>query len=153
MRRTHVRGHANILKRLLVHVGGFNLRLLRRTPSSVWGRCGACRALAALTVVVVASGVRRTRDPWIRRPRSHRIAISNYYPLARLKDAFPHGQLDPERLEFQGDLTGDGIIVCPDSTRHQKTLDDRDNSWNQCPAEDRVEYAEADLAHVEAVCA
>ena len=43
MRRTHVRGHANILKRLLVHVGGFNLRLLRRTPSSVWGRCGACR--------------------------------------------------------------------------------------------------------------
>ena len=62
-------------------------------------------------------------------------------------------QLDPERLEFQGDLTGDGIIVCPDSTRHQKTLDDRDDSWNQCPAEDRVEYTEADLAHVEAVCA
>jgi len=25
MRRTHLRGHANILKRLLVHVGGFNL--------------------------------------------------------------------------------------------------------------------------------
>ena len=62
-----------------------------------------------------------------------------------------YGLLGPERLEFQGDLTGDGVIVCPDSTRHQKTLDDRDNSWNQCPAEDRVEHAEADLAHVEMV--
>src|SRR5262245_38887906 len=31
MRRTHLRGHANILKRLLVHSGGFNLGLLMRT--------------------------------------------------------------------------------------------------------------------------
>jgi len=30
MRRTHLRGHTNILKRLLIHAGGFNLgRLLR----------------------------------------------------------------------------------------------------------------------------
>ena len=31
MRRTHLRGHANILKRLLVHAGAFNLGLLMRT--------------------------------------------------------------------------------------------------------------------------
>ena len=31
MRRTHLRGHENILKRLLVHVGGFNLGLFMRT--------------------------------------------------------------------------------------------------------------------------
>jgi transposase len=30
MRRTHLRGHLNILKRMLVHVGGFNLGLLMR---------------------------------------------------------------------------------------------------------------------------
>jgi transposase len=31
LRRTHLRGHANILKRLLVHAGAFNLGLLMRT--------------------------------------------------------------------------------------------------------------------------
>ena len=30
MRRTHLRGHANILKRHFVHIGGFNLGLLMR---------------------------------------------------------------------------------------------------------------------------
>ena len=30
MRRTHLRGHANILKRLLIHAGGFNLGLIMR---------------------------------------------------------------------------------------------------------------------------
>ena len=44
MRRTHLRGHTNILKRLLVHVGGFNLGLFMRTrfgigtPRSLQGR-------------------------------------------------------------------------------------------------------------------
>jgi transposase len=43
MRRTHLRGHENILKRLLVHVAGFNLSLLMRrlfgvgTPRSLQG--------------------------------------------------------------------------------------------------------------------
>jgi transposase len=31
MRRTHLRGHTNIRKRLFVHIGGFNLGLLMRT--------------------------------------------------------------------------------------------------------------------------
>ena len=30
MRRTHLRGHENILKRLLIHVGAFNLSLIFR---------------------------------------------------------------------------------------------------------------------------
>src|SRR3984957_13355254 len=34
MRRTHLRGHENILKRLLIHVGAFNLSLIFRTR---WG--------------------------------------------------------------------------------------------------------------------
>ena len=44
MRRVHLRGHPNILKRLLVHVCGFNLGLLMRqltgvgTPRSLQGR-------------------------------------------------------------------------------------------------------------------
>ena len=47
MRRVHLRGHPNILKRLLVHVGGFNLGLLMRqltgvgTPRSLQGRAAA----------------------------------------------------------------------------------------------------------------
>jgi transposase len=49
MRRTHLRGHANILKRLLVHAGAFNLGLLMRkmvgrgTPRGLQGReVGSC---------------------------------------------------------------------------------------------------------------
>ena len=51
MRRTHLRGHANILKRLLVHAGAFNLGLLMRTafgrgtPRGLQGRPFAAGAL------------------------------------------------------------------------------------------------------------
>jgi transposase len=44
MRRVHLRGHTNILKRLLIHTGGFNLGLLMRqllgvgTPRGLQGR-------------------------------------------------------------------------------------------------------------------
>ena len=52
MRRIHLRGHSNILKRLLIHAGAFNLsRLLRKllgvgTPRGLQGRSG--RILRAL---------------------------------------------------------------------------------------------------------
>ena len=58
MRRVHLRGHANILKRLLVHVAGLNLGLLMRaltgvgTPRSLQGRAGA--ALAYLRHLALA---------------------------------------------------------------------------------------------------
>ena len=47
MRRVHLRGHPNILKRVLVHICGFNLGLLMRqltgvgTPRSLQGRAAA----------------------------------------------------------------------------------------------------------------
>jgi transposase len=56
MRRTHLRGHQNILKRLLIHAGGFNLGLLIRatlgvgTPRGLQGRLAA--VLATLLVLV-----------------------------------------------------------------------------------------------------
>ena len=54
MRRTHLRGHDNILKRLLIHAGGFNLGLVMRQclgvgkPRRLQGR------LAAAWTVVIA---------------------------------------------------------------------------------------------------
>ena len=51
MRRTHLRGHTNILKRLLIHAGGFNLGLVMRhligigTPRGLQGRVAAAIAL------------------------------------------------------------------------------------------------------------
>jgi transposase len=50
MRRTHVRGHANILKRALVHVSGFNLGLMMRQMFGV----GTPRGLQGRVTIVVA---------------------------------------------------------------------------------------------------
>ena len=63
MRRTHLRGHTNILKRLLIHAGGFNLGLVMRhliglgTPRGLQGRVVA--ALAMLCVLMHALRRRR----------------------------------------------------------------------------------------------
>jgi transposase len=61
MRRTHLRGHTNILKRLLIHAGGFNLGLVMRqligvgTPRGLQGRLAAViAALVALRSLVNA---------------------------------------------------------------------------------------------------
>ena len=51
MRRTHLRGHPNILKRLLIHVAGFNLGLLMRRLLGA----GKPRALAGLAGRILAS--------------------------------------------------------------------------------------------------
>ena len=56
MRRVYLSGHTNIRKRLLIHVGGFNLGLLMRqligvgTPRGLQGRLRA--AMAALLVLI-----------------------------------------------------------------------------------------------------
>jgi len=58
MRRTHLRGHQNILKRLLIHAGGFNLGLLIRsilgvgTPRGLQGRLAAVLAAVAALIAV-----------------------------------------------------------------------------------------------------
>ena len=53
MRRTHLRGHTNILKRLLVHSGGFNLGLLMRTLIGIGTPRGLQGRVAALTALVL----------------------------------------------------------------------------------------------------
>lgn len=78
MRRTHLRGHTNILKRLLIHAGAFNLgRLLRHlvgigTPRALQGRSGSVlrlllslyRALRPVLLVHTPSpGHATTRSP------------------------------------------------------------------------------------------
>lgn len=63
MRRTHLRGHDNILKRVLIHVSGFNLGLMMRrvigvgTPRGLQGRVTALLAFfAGLWRAVIAAG-------------------------------------------------------------------------------------------------
>jgi transposase len=62
MRRTHLRGHQNILKRLLIHAGGFNLGLLIRsilgvgTPRGLQGRVAA-----AIKTLLVLPATARAR--------------------------------------------------------------------------------------------
>ena len=59
MRRTHLRGHTNILKRLLIHAGGFNLGLVMRhligigTPRGLQGRVAAVLATLGVLMGVV----------------------------------------------------------------------------------------------------
>jgi transposase len=61
MRRTHLRGHTNILKRVLIHASGFNLGLVMRhligrgTPRGLQGRS----ATIAAALVLLIGGVRR----------------------------------------------------------------------------------------------
>jgi transposase len=78
MRRTHLRGHKNILKRQLIHVGAFNLSLMLRqllgagTPRE-WRNCG-------LLVVLVYWVHERQKDqnrPWRPTPSSGRAKRLN----------------------------------------------------------------------------
>jgi transposase len=74
MRRTHLRGHTNILKRLLIHAGGFNLGLVMRhlfgigTPRGLQDR----RATVMAALLALLGATRR----WL-------VAISPWYlPMA-----------------------------------------------------------------------
>jgi transposase len=71
MRRTHLRGHTNILKRILIHVSGFNLGLIMRqliglgTPRGLQGH----PAVVIATLLVLAGVIRhRLTALWV----SHR---------------------------------------------------------------------------------
>ena len=69
MRRTHLRGHANILKRVLVHISGFNLGLMMRrlfgvgTPRSLQGRGGATLAVLVSVLQVLRTAGSRLASP------------------------------------------------------------------------------------------
>lgn len=60
MRRTHLRGHTNILKRMLVHVGGFNLGLFMRTRFGI----GTPRSLQGATAALIIAVWTRLVDLW-----------------------------------------------------------------------------------------
>ena len=81
MRRTHLRGHTNILKRLLIHAGGFNLGLIMRqliglgTPRGLQGRLPAVIA----TLLVLLGSARRCF-----------VAIrASFRVIARMRGWFP----------------------------------------------------------------
>ena len=100
MRRTHLRGHTNILKRLLVHVGGFNLGLFMRTrfgigtPRSLQGRVAVIVALiAALWTRITDGGAPSTRPPPITRTRSRRGIVSSCSRSVHQNELFNHGLL------------------------------------------------------------
>jgi transposase len=80
MRRTYLRGHTNILKRLLIHAGGFNLGLLMRhligigTPRGLQDRLAA--VMAALLLLLGA-------------PRRWLLAIFAWHPPIATVRWFP----------------------------------------------------------------
>jgi transposase len=84
LRRIHLRGHGNILKRLLVHVAGFNLSLILRkwfghgTPR---GLAAAVFALIALWFVEVNNRARAIRGtPWPRIGSAARSTQNHHKP-------------------------------------------------------------------------
>ena len=87
MRRTHLRGHGNILKRLLVHVAGANLGLWMRTltgigtPRGLQGRLAAVVALCFTLWVLLRDQVtahrRRGLDLRLFATPGHRLALSS----------------------------------------------------------------------------
>src|ERR1700686_2077031 len=80
MRRTHLRGHENILKRLLIHVGAFNLSLIFR---SLLGS-GTPRGLQDHLASVVAALL-----VFLGAPRRWLAAISAWQPLIAAASRFP----------------------------------------------------------------
>jgi len=56
MRRLHLRGRENILKRLLIHVGAFNLSLLMRKAAGAGTPRGLADALAGFQALLAAFG-------------------------------------------------------------------------------------------------
>jgi transposase len=82
MRRTHLKRHNNILKRLLIHAGGFNLGLVMRhlfgvgKPRRLQGAVAAARAALVCLCHVISDrwGARQRQVPFL--PPSVSIATS-----------------------------------------------------------------------------
>jgi transposase len=69
MRRTHLRGHDNILKRVLIHTSGFNLGLIMRrligvgTPRGLQGHLAAVLATLLIVFDTARRRLRAIREP------------------------------------------------------------------------------------------
>jgi transposase len=95
MRRTHLRGHTNILKRLLVHSGGFNLGLVMRTLVGVGTPRGLQGRLAALIAVVIALWT-QVVDRWCNRwtpSADHSSQFTPHYRFERFPVVVSEGVL------------------------------------------------------------
>src|SRR5499426_238583 len=87
LRRVHLRGHPNILKRLIVHAGAFNLGLLMRhvfgrgTPRGLQGRRRPCFVLWVLLASLVAE-LRTALTSRIELRQSQARVGQTYFPTA-----------------------------------------------------------------------
>ena len=86
MRRTHLRGQGNILKRLLVHVAGFNLGLVMRALVGIGKPRRMQDGLAAGVLDLIAGIMVWLGSFWRRWGRSERFR-TDQAPLARLRAA------------------------------------------------------------------
>jgi len=81
LRRVHVRGHENVLKRLLVHAGAFNLGLWMRTlcgvgtPRSLQGRVVALGVIIAALWVLIDDAITAIESPHCDHMRSDRLSF------------------------------------------------------------------------------
>jgi hypothetical protein len=80
MRRTHLRGHTNIVKRLLIHAGGFNLGLVMHHLIG----SGTPRGLQDRPAIVITTFL------WLLgAPRRLLVAISAWHPLIAVARRIP----------------------------------------------------------------
>jgi len=95
MRRTHLRGHTNILKRLLIHAAGFNLGLVMRTSIGVGtprGLQGALQALlGSLARLTISLGARPGRPHGQPPPEPAPATCMRTHLRTSLKMAFATG--------------------------------------------------------------
>jgi transposase len=88
MRRTHLRGNENILKRMLVHVAGFNLGVLMRcligtaTPRAYADLLGALQFVLSDLTATIARYVSHLRSLAALRLRSLQSVFTNRQPAA-----------------------------------------------------------------------
>jgi transposase len=78
LRRTHLKGHARILKRLLIHVAGCNLALIMRTLFGL----GTPRGLQGLAWELFHTGVVRMAELWAHAKEVSRSLIRSATPTA-----------------------------------------------------------------------
>ena len=79
MRRTYLRGHTNILKRLLILAGGFNLGLVMHLIGSGTPRGLQDRAAIVIITLMMLPGATRC---WL-------VAISAWHPIMATVRWFP----------------------------------------------------------------
>jgi transposase len=100
MRRTHLRGHDNIIKRLLIHAGAFNLGLVMRKLSG----CGTPRGLqSCLNAVLILlqllfTALTSAASPKIGRSALQSVTSRMIVPPSRLAHLWP--QFGPPLLKI-----------------------------------------------------